>query len=606
MKTSKIIFLLLFVFIFQHINAHEKFIIQEDFKKINFKNYISVYETLDSINPNILIENKKLNWEKNKVSYGFSNNFFWLKFTLKNDTFFKKNLNLEVDNPHLRFIEFYEVKENSLVLKHKCGRFMHFDARPIDNVDFLFPIEVNANEESTYFLKIDKRTSSVSFPIYLWEQNEFTKENNKSTLFRGIYFGGVLLAIFYSLIAFFYLKRNLYLNYFFYVVFVGLYMFTSAGYSFQYIAKNAILFNNYFRVITLVLMMFFHTKFLQSLLRTKIYAPRNHRFLNFGSCLLLVITVLWICLKPFNLTQIYLKSAYLLIIILLIGFLFACYITYNKMKKIVKLYIFSFSGIIFSAIIVVLFEFGLFVSLRSVFSPLYVGSFIEIVILSVVLISEMQSILKEKENLSIKIVEKQQEIVQAYIEGIEKEKIRISQELHDDIGSKLSNLNQFVASENVFSTKARNRLEEVINDVRNISHKLTPNNKTLFSFKEQIQNIVEEALVSTNIKYNLNLPDDYSTLNDNQKLNIYRIVQEFLHNAIKHSKANKIEIEISKLDTSLIITIEDNGVGFNVDEQENGLGLINIRKRVDYLKGTIELSSILEKGTFVLITIPIN
>jgi signal transduction histidine kinase len=606
MKIFKKIFVLSLLFFVQLITAQAEFKVNDNFKSINFKNYISVFSTLDSINPNTLLNNEEINWKPNKVSYGFSNELFWLKFKINNTSKEKKKLYLEVNNPHLRFIEFYELVDNKLILKYKSGRFMHFDTRPVDNVKFLFPIELNINQKNSYYIKIDKRTTSVSFPVNLWEQNEFSRINNEVNLFNGIYFGGVFLAVFYSLIAFFYIRRNLYIYYCLYVVFVGLYMFTSAGYSFQYIAKDSITFNNYFRVITLVLMMFFHNKFVQKLLNTKKHANKLHKFLNVVSIILVSIMLIWILNEQWNITQIYLKITYFLIVLLLIGFLFACFLTYKKMPKIVKLYIFSFSGIILCAILMVVLEYGWFSFLKTNLSPLYVGSIIEIMLLSIVLISEFRNILQTKESLSIEIVEKQQQIVQAYIEGIEKEKLRISEELHDDIGSKLSNLNKFVVNETKFSSKTRNRIEEIINDVRNISHKLSPNNKAIFSFKEQVENIVEEALLNSEINYSLRIVEDFCFLNDSQKLNIYRIIQEFLQNAIKHSQATSIEIELNKLDDNLILTIEDNGVGFNVKEKKNGLGLINIQRRVDYLNGKIEISSILKKGTFILISFPIS
>ena len=112
--------------------------------------------------------------------------------------------------------------------------------------------------------------------------------------------------------------------------------------------------------------------------------------------------------------------------------------------------------------------------------------------------------------------------------------------------------------------------------------------------------------INSEINYSLRIVEDFCFLNDSQKLNIYRIIQEFLQNAIKHSQATSIEIELNKLDDNLILTIEDNGVGFNVKEKKNGLGLINIQRRVDYLNWKIDISSILKKGTFILISFPIS
>ena len=592
----------------QSLNAQEIFKVTNALKKIEFKNYIKVHSTLDSINPNFIL-NQTVKWEDNKVSYGFSDEFFWLKFKIKNISKSKSELYLEVDNPHFRFIEFYVRKNDSLILKYKCGRHMPFDSRPVDNVKYIFPIYLDNNQLEEYYIKIDKRNGSVNFPVNLWGKNEFTKVNNKINLFKGIYFGSLILVIMYSLIAYFNIKRRLYILYSFYIFFLGLYMFTSAGYSFQSIVKNSIVFNSYFRVITLTLMVFFFTNFTQELFKTKLYAKKLNSFIIFVSSGLLIITVLWIVHDQFYkgaLTSLYLRTNYIIILTLVICFLLSSVFTYNYQKKIVRLYLFSFSLILLAGILLVVLEYGWLPMLRSNISPLYFASLIDIVILSILLISEMRLVLKEKENLSLEIVKKQQEIVQAYVDGIEKEKLRISEELHDDIGSKLSNLNQFVSDKEIFSKGTSRKIESIINDVRSISHKLSPNKITFFSFKEQIENVVEEALFNTNIDYKLYFNNDFTFLNESQKLNIYRIVQESVHNALKHSKASFIEIQINKIEQELLLSIDDNGEGFKAFKNKSGLGLLNIKRRVDYLEGKIEISSAENKGTNILIVIPLE
>ena len=282
MRIYKGIALLLICFLNSFlIDAQEIFQVDKNFKSKNFKDYIQIYQTRDSINPNTLLKNDTINWKKNKVSYGFSTNLFWLKFKIKNKEDQAKRIYLEIDNPHLRYVDFYKLVGNQLVLKYRCGRHLPFDYRPVDNVKFVFPIELLKKQESEFYVKVDKRKSSVSFPTRLWSENEFTKVSNKVNLFNGIYFGGLILAILYSLMAFFNLKRKLYLNYSLYILFLGLYMFTSAGYAFQYFVNDSILFNSYFRVITLTLMIFFHAKFLQSLFKTKKFAKKIDKSITF-------------------------------------------------------------------------------------------------------------------------------------------------------------------------------------------------------------------------------------------------------------------------------------------------------------------------------------
>jgi len=95
-------------------------------------------------------------------------------------------------------------------------------------------------------------------------------------------------------------------------------------------------------------------------------------------------------------------------------------------------------------------------------------------------------------------------------------------------------------------------------------------------------------------------------LNEKQRLNMYRILQEFLHNIIKHANATEVEIQLMNLENELTLTIEDNGVGFDVAGKNNGLGLENIQRRMDYLNGNMEISSVVNQGTFIVLSVPID
>ena len=80
---------------------------------------------------------------------------------------------------------------------------------------------------------------------------------------------------------------------------------------------------------------------------------------------------------------------------------------------------------------------------------------------------------------------------------------------------------------------------------------------------------------------------------------VYRIVQELLNNAVKHSGATIILAQVMRNDDSLSITVEDNGKGFNKETVQQGAGLKNIRSRVDYLKGQLDIKTTEGKGTSV-------
>ena len=299
MKISKLILLFFVLFSCKISYSQDEFQVQENFKKIKFDSFIKVYRTTDSISPSYLIDNTNFEWEENNVSYGFSSDFYWLRFTLNNLSSFKRNLYLEINNPHIKYIEFYELKNEVLELNFHCGDYLPFNTRPIDCEKFVFPIRLEQGKSATYYIKIDKRNTSVSFPIYLFDNKEFIKTSNNSKLFNGILFGGIMLCALYSIVAFFYIKKLLFLWYSLYALFLGLYLFTTLGYSFQYLYPNNVIFTSFFRIVTLILGVIFLLKFTQSLLKTKLYIKKVHFIVDSIVYALLFILLIWLIFPNF-------------------------------------------------------------------------------------------------------------------------------------------------------------------------------------------------------------------------------------------------------------------------------------------------------------------
>jgi two-component system, NarL family, sensor kinase len=86
---------------------------------------------------------------------------------------------------------------------------------------------------------------------------------------------------------------------------------------------------------------------------------------------------------------------------------------------------------------------------------------------------------------------------------------------------------------------------------------------------------------------------------------VYRIIQELLNNVVKHAEATIVLVQIMRHENNLNITIEDNGKGFDQTSSHNGDGLNNVRSRVDYLKGQLDIQSVPGKGTSVHIDLTI-
>ncbi len=202
------------------------------------------------------------------------------------------------------------------------------------------------------------------------------------------------------------------------------------------------------------------------------------------------------------------------------------------------------------------------------------------------------------------------ELIKADIEGQDKERKRIAQELHDSIGGNLAGIKlqlSNTAKDNENYQLIAKQIDDTYNQVRDLSHNLTPKkfNENAFTslVSQYIKNIKKEN--KTDITFSPHPEKEINAIAEKLKVELYKIIQELLTNAFKHAKATHIDIHLNKLDNTLKLLFEDDGIGFNVQNSKNGIGLNNIKNRLDALSGKINIDSLPNRGTVIDIDIPI-
>lgn len=202
--------------------------------------------------------------------------------------------------------------------------------------------------------------------------------------------------------------------------------------------------------------------------------------------------------------------------------------------------------------------------------------------------------------------EKQIESAQNMIQGEETERTRLARDLHDGLGGMLTGLkfqlntmkgNVILSEENALTfTKSITQLDDAIAEMRRVAHNMMPENLLKFGLKDTLQNYCDVISKNSGVNVIFQSFGMEGRLEQTTEIVIYRIVQELLNNTIKHANATECYVQISKNENQINLTVEDNGKGFDVDAQKNGIGLSNIQNRVDYLKGKLDIQSD-EKGT---------
>ena len=207
---------------------------------------------------------------------------------------------------------------------------------------------------------------------------------------------------------------------------------------------------------------------------------------------------------------------------------------------------------------------------------------------------------------------KQQSIINEARQG---EKKRISQELHDGIMSKLTStrLNLFVLSKKHDEETIKkclthiDNIQEIEKEIRNISHDL--NRDTLLekdSFQAIIYDLLEDYKNIVGLEYFVEIDEKiiWKKIESATKIHLYRIFQEALQNIYKYANASEVVLKICKNDDRIVVTITDNGNGFDVTRTREGIGLKNMQSRIKTLEGTFTIESALGSGTSIKITIP--
>ncbi len=220
---------------------------------------------------------------------------------------------------------------------------------------------------------------------------------------------------------------------------------------------------------------------------------------------------------------------------------------------------------------------------------------------------EKEKILKEIELSSI----------DAMIEGQEKERKRIAEDLHDDIGSVLTTLKlhfenfkinkekqQFLQEELI--SKTETLLDEAYTKVRSMAHARNSGVIANQGLLIAVHNMATKISNADKIAINVIDHGLENRLENSLELTIFRIIQELVTNTIKHANANEINVHLTNHEEMLNIMVEDDGVGFDTKtvSKNKGMGLHSIEKRIEHLEGTLIIESEKNKGTTVIIDIP--
>jgi len=209
----------------------------------------------------------------------------------------------------------------------------------------------------------------------------------------------------------------------------------------------------------------------------------------------------------------------------------------------------------------------------------------------------------------------QQKMLQAELESQESERRRLAADLHDSIGGMLSTIRVGISTmakqlpDPLSVDQTKQMLDDTITSVRRISRDLMPSTLEKFGLSHALRELCERFHATSRITIEFFQEGNPLALDKTRELMIFRVVQELLNNAIKHSQAESISVRLNVTDNAMV-TVEDDGIGFDPDvfkkdaQSGKGLGLFNIENRARLLGAKLEFAKGLSRGSRTTLILP--
>lgn len=210
--------------------------------------------------------------------------------------------------------------------------------------------------------------------------------------------------------------------------------------------------------------------------------------------------------------------------------------------------------------------------------------------------------------------ENEAKVLSAIIKTEEKERKKFAKELHDGLGPILSSIKMAISAINktVMNTankriinKTENTVDNAIVTIKEISNNLSPHTLERYGLEKAIKSFTDTIITKDDLKIVLFINTNGKRYDYNKEVILYRIIGELVTNTLKHASATKIEISLFDYQNKLELFYSDNGIGFDMKNKSNGMGLSNIDSRVKSLDGEIEMNSKPKQGFFIKIILPL-
>lgn len=554
----------------------------------------------------------------NVINTSYSQKVVWTGITLQNADSLPVSLRYEIADPSMDELELFKVNKNGIVSLGKTGDLLPYSYRPIDNKNFVYPVELAPGETASLLLFLNNKGHTTYAGIYIKDEASFNRSSQTEYLFWGLFTGVWLFVGIFSFFIFISLRDRLYLFYSLYLLLGVIWAYSNSGVGYQYLWGNFPQVMARIRFVSGTISIAFLLQFMQLFIgqrrgSSRLFVPTT--IVKYALWLLVVLAFV-----PVDLIQ----QPVMLMVFLVIGDLVSLAAVFcllaSPVEKIRQgfrpafYYLFAaaffFTGICFTFLI----RLGVIEANTFTINAMYAGALIEIIVLTFGLTTRYNQYKNEREKLLVQMKEKEIEEAVKIALVKEEERKRIAADMHDDLGAGLSGLqlmselsSRKEAAEELQKDAARisYSAKELGNKVRDIVWTLNPENDSLENLILYIHRYGHQLFEDTAVAFRMNMPDQIPPIQVNGAIrrHIFLLVKEALNNILKHAGASAAVCSF-ETGAAFSLVIADNGRGIRTGGERGGNGIASMKRRADLLGGELEIRS--AESTTIRFSIPLE
>jgi signal transduction histidine kinase len=559
-------------------------------------------------NPTIWLDANTLETKGYFKNHGLKETKVVIGLSIENkDSVFKKRI-LKLHNPHINYIYLINSKNDTI---YKTGDQLPFRSRPEYFWDFVLPIQSLGNSVDSFKLVFDNVGDPLFYSLELFSEREFQRiRSNENFVFGAVFSFSIVFIIIFVLLGFFNKDNTRY--FFAAFIFSGtLWVYNINGVLYQMVWPDNTLLQNasrpFFSSTTIGTLVLYFLAFYKE------YINRYVRYAFLGFLYYLIIRAVIIIITPgFFESEESKKIAFFVTTPLLIIGLFCIvlYLFWLLRFKQILLHTISITIYFFFIIKVILKLFGINLLITGAHDE-YFSTAVHFIIMTLFSIANIQEYRRNKrKRVAEKIVEtdrRKTEMGEKIVETQENERNAIAKNIHDQVGGILAAMKIKLQTMKLVSkdNQSTDDLIQLLNMCNGELYKIVDDLASPEFMDRDLAEVLNERIMMMCMATGINVHYDRKPLLIENKLGIkiYRIICELITNSIKHADCSDIELKIDIIGNSIHIDYSDNGIGLPVGNENSGRGLQNIKSRIGFLNGNMQVSS--RSGeTKYLITIP--